>query len=46
MTAFEIHRTIEPVWRIESAKLIAGLAWNVRDVGLPDSAAADRQNSL
>ena len=29
----EIHRAIEAVWRIESARLIGGLTRVVRDVG-------------
>jgi RNA polymerase sigma factor (sigma-70 family) len=41
MTACEIHRTIEAVWRIESARLIAGLARMVRDVGLAEELAQD-----
>ena len=32
-TQNDIHRTIDAVWRIESARLIAGLARIVRDVG-------------
>jgi RNA polymerase sigma factor (sigma-70 family) len=36
-----IHRAIDAVWRIESAKLIAGLARIVRDVGLAEELAAD-----
>jgi RNA polymerase sigma factor (sigma-70 family) len=40
MTA-ETHRAIEAVWRIESAKLIAGLTRMVRDVGLAEDAAQD-----
>ena len=35
------HRTIDAVWRIESAKLIAGLARIVRDVGLAEDLAQD-----
>jgi RNA polymerase sigma-70 factor, ECF subfamily len=35
------HRAIEAVWRIESAKLIAGLARIVRDVGLAEDLAQD-----
>src|SRR3954454_18256680 len=35
------HRTIDAIWRIESAKLIAGLARMVRDVGLAEDAAQD-----
>jgi RNA polymerase sigma factor (sigma-70 family) len=41
MTATDIHRTIDAVWRIESAKLIAGLARIVRDVGLAEDLAQD-----
>lgn len=35
------HRTIDAVWRIESAKLIAGLTRIVRDVGLAEDLAQD-----
>lgn len=35
----DIHRTIETVWRIESARLIAGLARIVRDVGVAEDLA-------
>ncbi|HUA79076.1 MAG TPA: RNA polymerase sigma factor [Dyella sp.] len=41
MTTTDIHRTIEAVWRIESARLIAGLARMVRDVGLAEELAQD-----
>jgi predicted RNA polymerase sigma factor len=41
MTGTDIHRTIEAVWRIESARLIAGLARMVRDVGLAEELAQD-----
>ena len=37
----ETHDAIEAVWRIESAKLIAGLARIVRDVGLAEELAQD-----
>jgi len=36
-----IHRTIDAVWRIESARLIAGLARIMRDVGLAEELAQD-----
>lgn len=36
-----IHRTIEAVWRIESAKIIATVARMVRDVGLAEELAQD-----
>lgn len=35
------HRAIDAVWRIESARLIAGLARMVRDVGLAEELAQD-----
>src|SRR5215468_11486332 len=39
--ATDAHRAIEAVWRIESAKLIAGLAHMVKDVGLAEDLAQD-----
>src|ERR1700726_5005719 len=41
MTATDTHRTIDAVWRIESARLIAGLARIVRDVGVAEELAQD-----
>jgi RNA polymerase sigma-70 factor, ECF subfamily len=41
VTAASTHRAIEAVFRIESAKLIAGLARMVRDVGLAEELAQD-----
>ncbi|WNG60648.1 RNA polymerase sigma factor [Archangium gephyra] len=41
MTATETHRAIHAVWRIESARLIAGLTRFVRDVGLAEELAQD-----
>src|SRR5262249_3399113 len=41
MSATDTHRTIEAVWRIESARLIAGLAHIVRDVGIAEELAQD-----
>src|SRR5581483_1804270 len=35
------HRTIEAVWRIEAARLIAGLTRIVRDVGFAEDLAQD-----
>src|SRR6266700_2816790 len=35
------HRVIDAVWRIESAKIIAGLTRIVRDVGLAEELAHD-----
>ena len=40
MTA-TIHSTIDAVWRIESARIIAGVARLVRDVGLAEELAQD-----
>jgi RNA polymerase sigma factor (sigma-70 family) len=37
----ETHRAIEAVWRIESPRIIAGLARIVRDVGLAEELAHD-----
>ena len=37
----DTHRAIEAVWRIESAKLIAGLTRLTRDVGLAEDLAQD-----
>ncbi len=37
----DTHRAIDAVWRIESAKLIAGLARIVRDLGLAEDLAQD-----
>jgi RNA polymerase sigma factor (sigma-70 family) len=39
--ATDVHRTIEAIWRIESPKLIAGLARIVREVGLAEDLAQD-----
>ena len=41
MTATDTHCAIEAVWRIEQAKLIAGLARPVRDVGVAEELAQD-----
>jgi RNA polymerase sigma-70 factor (ECF subfamily) len=41
VTTADTHRAIEAVWRIESARLIAGLARIVRDVGLAEDLAQD-----
>jgi RNA polymerase sigma factor (sigma-70 family) len=37
----DVNRTIDAVWRIESARLIAGLARVVRDVGLAEDLAQE-----
>src|SRR5271154_1984868 len=39
--ATDPHRAIDAVWRIESPRLIAGLARIVRDVGLAEDLAQD-----
>src|SRR5947207_10152101 len=41
MTASATHAAIDAVWRIESAKVIAGLARMVRDVGLAEELAQE-----
>ena len=41
MTVSATHGAIDAVWRIESARLIAGLARMVRDVGLAEELAQD-----
>jgi RNA polymerase sigma factor (sigma-70 family) len=41
VTATDTHRAIDAVFRIEQAKLIAGLARMVRDVGLAEELAQD-----
>jgi RNA polymerase sigma factor (sigma-70 family) len=41
VTTAETHRAIEAVWRIESARLVAGLARIVRDVGVAEDLAQD-----
>ena len=41
VTATDTHRAIDAVWRIESPRLIAGLARIVRDVGLAEDLAQE-----
>src|SRR5579862_3000533 len=41
MTATDVHRTIDALWRIESARLIARLTRMVRDVGRAEELAQD-----
>ena len=41
MSEAETQRSIETVWRVESARLIAGLARMVRDVGFAEDLAQD-----
>jgi RNA polymerase sigma-70 factor, ECF subfamily len=37
----DVNRTVDAVWRIESARLIAGLARHVRDVGVAEDLAQE-----
>src|SRR5437773_3091746 len=39
--ATDTHRAIDAIWRIESPRLIAGLARLVRDVGVAEDLAQD-----
>jgi RNA polymerase sigma-70 factor, ECF subfamily len=41
VTGTDTHRAIDAVWRIESPRLIAGLARIVRDIGLAEDLAQD-----
>ncbi len=41
MTATDTHKAIDAVWRIESARIIAGLTRIVRDVGVAEELAQD-----
>ena len=41
MAATDVHLAIDAVWRIESAKVIAGLTRIVRDVGVAEELAQD-----
>ncbi len=41
VTATDTHRAIDAVWRIESPRLIAGLARIVRDIGVAEDLAQD-----
>src|SRR6266536_5340717 len=41
MTLSDTHRAIDAVWRIESARIIAGLTRIVRDVGVAEELAQD-----
>jgi RNA polymerase sigma factor (sigma-70 family) len=37
----DVHRTVDAVWRLESARIVAGLTRMVRDVGLAEELAQD-----
>lgn len=41
VTESATHRAVHAVWRIESARLIAGLTRMVRDVGVAEELAQD-----
>lgn len=41
MTVPDIHRTVDAVWKLESARIVGGLTRLVRDVGLAESLAQD-----
>jgi len=41
VAATDTHGAIDAVWRIESARIIAGVARIVRDVGLAEELAQD-----
>ena len=41
VTTPDTHRAIDAVWRIESARLIAGLARMVGDIGIAEDLAQD-----
>src|SRR5262252_2199730 len=41
MTVPEVHRAVDAVWRLESARIIAGLARLMNDVGLAEDLAQD-----
>jgi predicted RNA polymerase sigma factor len=44
MATTDVNRTIEAVWRIESARVIARLARLVHDIGLAEDAAQERSS--
>jgi RNA polymerase sigma factor (sigma-70 family) len=41
VTAPDVHRTIDAIWRIEAPKVIAGVARIVRDIGVAEDLAQD-----
>jgi len=41
VTSTDTHRAIDAVWRIESARIIAGLTRIVRDIGIAEELAQD-----
>lgn len=45
MSGADIHRAIEAVWRIEAARVIAGLARIVRDLDLAEDLVSNHEGS-
>ncbi|MBB2912083.1 RNA polymerase sigma factor (sigma-70 family) [Streptosporangium becharense] len=41
VAAEEVHRTVDAVWKLESARIVAGLTRMVHDVGLAEELAQD-----
>ncbi|MFH8581146.1 sigma-70 family RNA polymerase sigma factor [Streptomyces zaomyceticus] len=41
MSVPDVHRTVDAVWKLESARIVAGLTRMVRDVGLAEELAQD-----
>ena len=41
VTATDIHRTVDAIWRIESARVIASVTRMVRDIGIAEDLAHD-----
>src|SRR5579863_9667443 len=41
VTVTDIHNAIQAVWRIESARIVAGIARIVRDIGVAEDLAQD-----
>ncbi|MEU8773603.1 RNA polymerase sigma factor [Streptomyces sp. NPDC048606] len=41
MSTPDVHRTVDAVWKLESARIVAGLTRMVRDVGLAEELAQD-----
>ncbi|MBE1490493.1 sigma-70 family RNA polymerase sigma factor [Plantactinospora soyae] len=41
VTTTDLHRTVDAVWKLESARIVAGLARMVHDIGLAEELAQD-----
>lgn len=41
MTTYRTHRTIEGIWTVESARIIAGVARIIQDVSIAEDLAQD-----